>query len=81
MYRVNVYDIIKRIIMGILCENLSFIDKRENHRGSGYTYFIIAAVVVTVVLLNTGYRNIRIDDLYGTSKVTSVTGVINAFRG
>lgn len=45
------------------------------------TLAVIAGVIVLIVLLNTGYRNIRIDDLYGTSKVTSVTGVIDAFRG
>lgn len=45
------------------------------------TLAVIAAAVITVILLNTGYRNIRVEDLNGTSKVTSGTGVIDAFKG
>lgn len=45
------------------------------------TLAVIAAAVVTVILLNTGYRNIRVEDLNGASKVTSVNGVIDAFKG
>lgn len=45
------------------------------------TLLVIAAAVATVILLNTGYRNIRIEDLNGTTKVTSTTGVIDAFKG
>ena len=47
----------------------------------GVTLAVIATVVVTVILLNTGYRNIRVDDLKGTSKVTSGLSVADAFKG
>lgn len=45
------------------------------------TLVVIAAVIVTVILLNTGYRNIRVEDLNGTSKVTSGVSVNDAFKG
>ena len=45
------------------------------------TLAVIAAVVVTVILLNTGYRSIRVADLTGTSKVTSGLSVADAFKG
>lgn len=45
------------------------------------TLAVIAAVVVTVILLNTGYRNIRVEDLTGTSQVTSLLSVSDAFKG
>ena len=45
------------------------------------TLVVIAAVIVTVIMLNTGYRNIRVEDLDGTSKVTSSGIVSDAFKG
>lgn len=45
------------------------------------TLAVIAAAIVTVILLNTGYRNIRVEDLSGTSKVSSADGVVDAFKG
>ncbi len=45
------------------------------------TLFLIAGVVVLIILLNTGYRNIRIVDLTGTSRVTSMLSVSDAFKG
>lgn len=45
------------------------------------TLVVIAAAIVTVILLNTGYRSIRVEDTSGTSKVTSENGVIDAFKG
>lgn len=45
------------------------------------TLAVIAAAIVTVILLNTGYRNIRVEDLSGTSKVTSGVSVNDAFKG
>lgn len=45
------------------------------------TLAVIAAAIVTVVLLNMGYRSIRVEDFIGTSKVTSANGVFDAFKG
>ncbi len=45
------------------------------------TLALIAGVVVLIILLNTGYRNIRIADLTGTSRVTSLLSVSDAFKG
>ena len=45
------------------------------------TLALIAGVVVLIVLLNTGYRNIRVADLTGTSRVTSMLSVSDAFKG
>lgn len=45
------------------------------------TLAVIAGVVVLIVLLNTGYRNIRVADLTGTSRVTSLLSVSDAFKG
>ena len=45
------------------------------------TLLLIAGVVVLIILLNTGYRNIRVADLTGTSKVTVGLSVSDAFRG
>ena len=45
------------------------------------TLAVIAAVVVTAILLNTGYRSIRVADLTGTSQVTSLLSVSDAFKG
>ena len=45
------------------------------------TLAVIAGVVVLIILLNTGYRNIRVADLKGTSQVTSLMSVSEAFKG
>lgn len=45
------------------------------------TLLLIAGVVVLIILLNTGYRLIRVKDLNGTSKVTSGLSVSDAFKG
>ena len=45
------------------------------------TLALIAGVVVLIILLNTGYRSIRVADLTGTSRVTSLLNVSDAFRG
>ena len=45
------------------------------------TLAVIAGVVVLIILLNTGYRNIRVADLKGTSQVTSLISVSEAFKG
>ena len=45
------------------------------------TLALIAGVIVLIILLNTGYRNIRVDDLTGTSRVTSMLSVSDAFKG
>ena len=45
------------------------------------TLALIAGVVVLIILLNTGYRNIRVADLTGTSRVTSMLSVSDAFKG
>lgn len=45
------------------------------------TIAVIAGVVVLIILLNTGYRNIRVEDLKGTSQVTSLMSVSEAFKG
>ena len=45
------------------------------------TLALIAGVVVLIILLNTGYRSIRVADLTGTSRVTSLLSVSDAFRG
>lgn len=45
------------------------------------TIAAIAGVVVLIILLNTGYRNIRVADLKGTSQVTSLISVSEAFKG
>ena len=45
------------------------------------TLAVIAGVVVLIILLNTGYRNIRVADLTGTSRVTSLLSVSDAFKG
>ena len=45
------------------------------------TLAVIAAAIVTVILLNTGYRSIRVEDFSGTSKVSSADGVVDAFKG
>lgn len=45
------------------------------------TLLVIAGVVVLIILLNTGYRNIRVADLTGTSRVTSLLSVSDAFKG
>ena len=45
------------------------------------TLLLIAGVVVLIILLNTGYRNIRVADLTGTSRVTSMLSVSDVFKG
>lgn len=45
------------------------------------TLILIAGVIVLIILLNMGYRNIRVADLTGTSKVTSLLNVSDAFKG
>lgn len=45
------------------------------------TLLVIAGVVVLIILLNMGYRNIRVADLTGTSRVTSLLSVSDAFKG
>ena len=45
------------------------------------TLALIAGVVVLIILLNTGYRSIRVADLTGTSRVTSLLSVSDAFKG
>lgn len=45
------------------------------------TLVVIAAAVITVILLNRGYRNIRVVDLSGTTKVSSGASVSEAFEG
>ena len=45
------------------------------------TLVLIAGVVVLIILLNMGYRNIRVADLTGTSRVTSMLSVSDAFKG
>ena len=45
------------------------------------TLALIAGVIVLIILLNTGYRNIRVADLTGTSRVTSMLSVSDAFKG
>ena len=45
------------------------------------TLAVIAGVIVLIILLNTGYRNIRVADLTGTSRVTSMLSVSDAFKG
>ena len=45
------------------------------------TLLLIAGVVVLIILLNTGYRNIRVADLTGTSRVTSMLSVSDAYKG
>ena len=45
------------------------------------TLALIAGVVVLIILLNTGYRNICVADLTGTSRVTSMLSVSEAFTG
>ena len=45
------------------------------------TLALIAGVVVLIILLNTGYRNIRVADLTGTSRVTSMLSVSDAYKG
>ena len=45
------------------------------------TLALIAGVVVLIILLNTGYRSIRVADLSGTSRVTSMLSVSDAFKG
>ena len=45
------------------------------------TLLVIAGVIVLIVLLNTGYRNIRVADLTGTSRVTSMLSVADAYKG
>ncbi len=45
------------------------------------TLILIAGVIVLIILLNTGYRNIRVADLTGTSRVTSMLSVSDAYKG
>ena len=45
------------------------------------TLLLIAGVIVLIILLNTGYRNIRVADLTGTSRVTSMLRVSDAYKG
>ncbi|MCI7691171.1 MAG: leucine-rich repeat protein [Oscillospiraceae bacterium] len=45
------------------------------------TLAVIAGVIVLIILLNTGYRNIRVADLTGTSRVTSMLSVSDAYKG
>ena len=45
------------------------------------TLLLIAGVIVLIILLNTGYRNIRVADLTGTSRVTSLLNVSDAYKG
>ncbi|MCI7691927.1 MAG: leucine-rich repeat protein [Oscillospiraceae bacterium] len=45
------------------------------------TLALIAGVVVLIILLNTGYRDIRVADLTGTSRVTSILSVSDAYKG
>ena len=45
------------------------------------TLLLIAGVIVLIILLNTGYRSIRVADLTGTSKVTAGLSVSDAFKG
>ena len=45
------------------------------------TLLLIAGVVVLIILLNTGYRNIRVADLTGTSRVTSMLSVSDVVKG
>ena len=45
------------------------------------TLLVIAGVIVLIILLNTGYRNIRVADLTGTSRVTSMLSVADAYKG
>ncbi len=45
------------------------------------TLALIVGVVVLIILLNTGYRSIRVADLTGTSRVTSMLSVSDAFKG
>lgn len=39
-----------------------------------------AVAVVSVIMLNTSNRSIRVEILDGKSKVTSVSGVVDAFK-
>ena len=45
------------------------------------TLLLIAGVIVLIILLNTGYRNIRVADLMGTSRVTLLLNISDAFKG
>ncbi len=45
------------------------------------TLAVIAGVVVLIILLNTGYRNICVENLSGTTKVTSLMSISDAFKG
>ncbi len=45
------------------------------------TLAVIAAAVVVIVLLNTGYRTISVDDLTGVTKITAGKSVSEAFKG
>ena len=45
------------------------------------TLLLITSMIVLIVLLNTGYRSIRVADLTGTSRVTSMLSVSDAFKG
>ncbi len=45
------------------------------------TLAVIAAAVVTIVLLNTGYRTISVDDLTGVTTITAGKSVSEAFKG
>ncbi len=45
------------------------------------TFVVIAAAIVLIVLLNTGYRSIQVADLNGTTKITSGLMVSEAFKG
>ncbi len=44
------------------------------------TFAVIAAAVVVIVLLNTGYRTISVDDLTGVTKITAGKSVSEAFK-
>ncbi len=45
------------------------------------TLAVIAAAVVVIVLLNTGYRTISVDDLTGVTTITAGGSVSEAFKG
>ncbi|MBP1563195.1 MAG: leucine-rich repeat protein [Oscillospiraceae bacterium] len=60
----------------------SFLSSKKGKIIAGaVTLALIAGVVVLIILLNTGYRNICVKDLTGTSKVTAGLSVSDAFKG
>ncbi len=45
------------------------------------TLAVIAAAIIVIVLLNTGYRTISVDDLTGVTTITAGKSVSEAFKG